>query len=209
MCRIANAISNIESSTSLEGALREALGNGVPPVDILEKGLRKGLQQLGAKYEAGEYFLSELLYGASMIDQAMKLIGPSLKAEKLGTRGLIVLGTVRGDIHDIGKNIFRLIAEASGFEVDDLGVDVPPERFLEKIVQKMPAVLGLSSLLTTTMPEMKRTVGALRKAGVRDKVKVLLGGNSVTEVFGEEVGADAVALDAVQGVDLCRGWVGE
>jgi len=204
---IALAISNLETSQRLNDLIRNALKEGVPAAEILEGGLRKGLYDLGQKYEAGEFFLSELLYGASLIDQAMSLIAPHLKAERLGTKGRIVLGTVRGDIHDIGKNIFKLMAEASGFDVYDLGVDVSPEKFRESVVEKTPDVLGLSSLLTTTLPEMGATVGELEKAGTRTNVKVLLGGNAVTDTFRKEIVADAAVVDAVQGLDYCVRWM--
>ena len=204
--RIARALSNLENSNNLKKLINEALKKKIPVLEILEKGLRNGLSEIGRKYEAGEYFLSELLFGASMMEEAMKILAPRLEARKLERRGRIVLGTVRGDIHDIGKNIFRMFAEGTGFEVYDLGVDVNPEDFVRMVVEKKPDVLGLSALLTTTIPEMKIVIDELAKAGMRDKVRVLLGGNAVTNEFGEEIGADAVALDAVQGADFCKEW---
>ncbi|MGD0422079.1 MAG: cobalamin-dependent protein [Candidatus Bathyarchaeia archaeon] len=204
---IAEAIANLESSQNLNELVTKALQEKVPTADILEKGLRRGLHDLGQKYEKGQFFLSELLYGASLIDQAMTLIRPNLKAERLESKGRIVLGTVRGDIHDIGKNIFKLMAEANGFDVHDLGVDVSPEQFRESVIEKTPDVLGLSSLLTTTLPEMGATVAELQKFGARDNVRILLGGNAVTDSFRKEILADAAAIDAVQGVDFCVKWV--
>lgn len=203
---IAHAISNLESSQQFVELVTRALQEKVSSVEIVEKGLRKGLHELGQKYEAGEFFLSELLYGASLVDQAMTILRPNLKTEKIETKGRIVLGTVRGDIHDIGKNIFKMMAEANGFDVQDLGVDVAPERFSESVGEMSPDILGLSSLLTTTLSEIGTTVAALEKSGAKRSVKVLLGGNAVTESFRKEVGADAAAVDAVQGVDYCVRW---
>jgi len=205
--KIACTLANLENSNNLGKLMREALKEKIPILEILEKGLRKGLNEIGRKYEAGEYFLSELLFGASMMEDAMKILAPRLKAERLEKKGQIVLGTVRGDIHDIGKNIFKMFAEGTGFEVHDLGVDVSPENFVRMVVEKEPEVLGLSALLTTTTPEMKIVIEELEKAGIRDRVRVLLGGNAVTAEFGKEIGADAAALDAVQGVSFCREWL--
>lgn len=204
--KIAHTLGNLENSSSLKKFISQALKKKVPILEILEKGLRKGLDEVGRRYEAGEYFLSELLFGASMMDEAMKILAPQLRAQKLERKGQVVLGTVRGDIHDIGKNIFKMFAEGAGFEVHDLGVDVSPDDFVRTAIEKNPDVLGLSALLTTTTPEMKIVIDDLQKAGIRGKVKVLLGGNAVTNQFGEEIGADAVALDAVQGVDFCKEW---
>lgn len=205
--KIAYTLANLENSNNLGKFISEALKKKIPVLEILEKGLRKGLNEVGRKYEAGEYFLSELLFGASMMEDAMKILAPQLKAEKLERKGQIVLGTVRGDIHDIGKNIFKMFAEGTGFEVYDLGVDVNPENFVRMVMEKKPDVLGLSALLTTTTPEMNMVIEELEKAGIRGRVRVLLGGNAVTAEFGREIGADAVALDAVQGVSFCREWL--
>jgi len=206
--RIACTLASLEDTNNLRKFINQALKKKIPILEILEKGLRKGLDEVGRKYEAGEFFLSELLFGASMMEDAMKILSPRLKAEGVAAKrkGRIVLGTVRGDIHDIGKNIFKMFAEGAGFEVYDLGVDVNPEDFVKTVMKKNPDVLGLSALLTTTTPEMKIVIEELKKAGIRDKAKVLLGGNAVTNEFGKEIGADAVALDAVQGVDFCKGW---
>ena len=204
---IADGISNLEDSDNVSRLVRQALRKKIPVAEILEEGLRKGLAEVGRKYEAGEWFLSELLYGASLSEEAMKIIAPRLETQRLKKKGIIVLGTVKGDIHDIGKNIFRMIAEASGFEVQDLGVDVPPERFIETVAKKRPDVLALSALLTTTISEMRVVVDQLKVAGLRDQVKILLGGNAVTEDFRKEIGADAAALDAVQGINFCKVWM--
>jgi len=204
--KIADAMASLDSD-GFKKALNEAMEKKTPVTDILEKGLRKGLAEVGRRFEAGEYFLSELLFGADMMGEAMKTLSPQLKEQSIEKKGTIVLGTVRGDIHDIGKNIFKAFAQGSGFEVFDLGVDVDPENFVRNVVEKKPNVLGLSALLTTTIPEMKIVIDELKKARARDQVKVILGGNAVTEEYAKEIGADAAAVDAVQGTNFCKGWI--
>lgn len=192
----------------MRSLMEEAVAREIAPDLILEHGLRKGLEHVGQKYELGEYFLSELLFAGSLVDQAMKILGPHLTEQALTEyKGIIVLGTVRGDIHDIGKNIFGMLAQASGFKLWDVGVDVDPEIFLEKIKEVKPDILALSALLTTTMGEMKTVIDLLTASVLRGKVRVILGGNAVNREFGAEIGADAVGLDAVEGVEQCKAWV--
>jgi 5-methyltetrahydrofolate--homocysteine methyltransferase len=205
--KIANTIVNLEDSNKLGTLIKEALEKKISPNEIIEKGLRKGLEKVGQKFEMGEYFLSELLFAASMVEDAIRVLMPLLSARSTENKGTIILGTVRGDIHDIGKNIFKMLMEANGFKVYDLGVDVRPEDFVDKVKEVKPDIVGLSALLTTTLPEMKVVIEELKRAGVREKVKVLLGGNAVTEEFGKKIGADKVAKDAVQGVNFCKEWI--
>lgn len=204
---IVEAISELRNGERVSKLIKEAVSRGVPVMKIVEDGIRKGLEVVGKRYEEGEYFLSELLYAGDIVTEAFKELKPYLKPGEARVKARIVLGTVRGDIHDIGKNIFKMIAEADGFEVIDLGVDVEPERFVEKVRETRAEIVGLSALLTTTIPEMKKVIEALAKSGLRDRVKVILGGNAVTEEFGREIGADAVALNAVEGLEICRRWV--
>ena len=203
---IAIAISTLDSSDHAKAVVTDALSQGFSPTEIAEKGIRRGLQIVGEKYEASEYFLSELLYAGSLVSDLFELLKPSMKNNQLERKGVIVLGTVRGDIHDLGKNIFKMLADSSGFEVHDLGVDVEPTAFVDQVKASRPQVLGLSALLTTALMEMKSTLDALRAAGVKGNLKVLLGGNAVKKEFGVEIGADATALDAVEGLEICRGW---
>ena len=204
LAEISAALSNLRNSQNLQGLVDEALSQNIPVSEIVEKGLRPGLQEVGAKYENGEYFLAELLFAASTIDEIMRTLRPKLSAQILSEKGTIVLGTVRGDIHDIGKNIFKLMAESTGFHVEDLGVDVDPERFEKESARVNPDILGLSCLLTTGLPEIGTVVEKLNEVKIRNNLKVLIGGNAVTEEFARRVGADAAALDAVQGVEYCR-----
>jgi len=203
---IASAIGKLDSSQSAKALVTNALSQGLSPTEITEKGIRRGLEIVGEKYEANEYFLSELLYAGSLVSELFDLLKPSLKDSQLERKGTIVLGTVKGDIHDLGKNIFKMLADSSGFEVHDLGVDVEPAIFINEARQVHPQVLGLSALLTTALEEMRNTLDELRAAGVKTNLRVLLGGNAVKKEFGAEIGADATALDAVEGLEICKEW---
>jgi len=204
---IASSICDLHETPRIRKLLNDALSQGVPAMKIIEEGIRKGLDCVGKRYENNEYFLSELLYAASVVNDAFELLKPKLRSEDVKRKGAIVLGTVRGDLHDIGKNIFKMLAEASGFEVYDLGVDVAPDVFVQKLKETEAQILGLSALLTTTTSEMKSAVDMLVQEGVRSKVKVILGGNAVTKELAGEIGADAAALDAVEGLNICGEWV--
>jgi methanogenic corrinoid protein MtbC1 len=204
---IASAIGNLDSSESAKALVINALSQGLSPTEITEKGIRRGLEIVGGKYEANEYFLSELLYAGSLVSELFDLLKPSMKNLQQERKGTIVLGTVKGDIHDLGKNIFKMLADSSGFEVHDLGVDVEPASFVNEIRQAHPQVLGLSALLTTALEEMRDTLDELRTAGVKTNLRVLLGGNAVKKEFGAEIGADATALDAVEGLEICKEWL--
>jgi len=204
---IASAIGRLESEDHGKTLLTAALSQGISPSEIVEKGVRKGLHTVGEKYEAGEYFLSELLYAGSLVDGLLQMLKSKMRDQKLERKGVIVLGTVRGDIHDIGKNIFKMLADSTGFEVHDLGVDVEPATFVDEIKKSAPDVLGLSALLTTTLVEVRNTVEAVGRAGVRSKLRILLGGNAIKKEFASEIGADAGALDAVEGLEICRKWM--
>ena len=183
--RIAYAFANLQDS-ELKKLLEQALNNIIPASEILEKALRRGLSEVGDRYEAEEFFLSELLFAASLMNDAMTILGPRLTDQRMERKGSIVLGTVKGDMHDIGKNIFKMIAKGAGFEVLDLGVDAEPESFAQAIKQEQRHILALSALLTTTIPEMKTVVEQLDRAHLRDHVHVLIGGNAVTDEFGEQ-----------------------
>ena len=203
---IASAISKLDSSEHAKALVVDALSQGASPTEIIEKDIRRGLEIVGDKYEANEYFLSELLYAGSLVSELFDLLKPNMKNSQLGRKGVIVLGTVKGDIHDLGKNIFKMLADSSGFEVHDLGVDVEPASFVNEARQSSPQVLALSALLTTALVEMRNTLDELRAAGVKANLRVLLGGNAVKKEFGAEIGADAAAFDAVEGLEICRGW---
>jgi methanogenic corrinoid protein MtbC1 len=204
---LSDAIGKMNSEEQVMTLLSAAISQGFSTSQIVEKGVRKGLQTVGEKYEAGEYFLSELLYAGSLVEGLLQALKPRMRDEELERKGVIVLGTVRGDIHDIGKNIFKMLADSFGFEVHDLGVDIEPATFVAQVKESTAQVVGLSALLTTALVEMKGTLDALRTAGLKDNLKVLLGGNAVKKEFGAEIGADATALDAVEGLEICKGWM--
>jgi len=204
---IRKLIVELGDSNKVKKLVNEALARKIPLSKIIGDGLRRGLEEVGRKYEKGEYFLSELLYAASLMNDVLQMLKLHLKNQKMERGEVIVLGTVRGDIHDIGKNIFKMLAQAAGFEVIDLGVDLEPEIFVEKLEETNAKILGLSALLTTTRLEMKTVIDRLNQAGIRNKVKVLIGGNAVTKEFAKEIRADAAALDAVEGVEICKRWV--
>lgn len=208
IAEIRQCLSDLENSGRIRELVSKALDRKVPLLDIIEKGLREGLEEVGRRYEAGKYFLSELLFAALLMDEALKVLEPHLEKVSIKKRGTIVLGTVKGDIHDIGKNIFKMFAQASGFNVYDLGIDVDAQKFIEKVVETNAEILGLSALLTTTRNEMKVVIDALVRKGIRNRVKVIIGGNAVDKNFAEEIGADAAAKDAVDGVEICKKWVG-
>jgi len=207
LSQISSALVNLSPPEEIQYLVNKALSQKIPLADIVEKGLRIGLEGVGAKYEAGEYFLAELLFAVSIIDELMTNIRPLLEGGTIESRGRIVLGTVRGDMHDIGKNIFKMMAEGAGFNVDDLNVDVDPELFVQKSRDDEPDILGLSCLLTTALPEVKVVIDLLKQHEVRYRVAVIIGGNAVTKEFGQETGADGTALNAVEGVNLCKGII--
>jgi len=170
------------------------------------KACQDGMIEVGNRYEAKEYFLAELIFGAEIMKEAMALMLPRLKVAPKRI-GKVVLGTAQGDIHDIGKNIVRDMLDAAGFEVYDLGIDVPVERFVGKIRETNAQIVGISCLLTLATETMKGTVDAIKKAGLRDRVKVIIGGNPVDEVVRAYVGADRFTRSAPEGVEICKKWV--
>jgi len=206
---LADSIGQLGSSNRVIELTKEAIAEGLPATDIVEKGIRKGLDYVGQQFEHNTYFLAELLYGAELTNEALEVLRPQMEGSNTKPRARIVLGTVKGDMHDIGKNIFKSLAMASGFKVKDLGVDVEADTFVENVAREEPEILAMSALLTTTVPEMKVVVDSLRKAGLRDRVKIILGGNAVSREFGRSVEADAVALTAVEGVEICKKWTGK
>ena len=203
---LAEMIGRLESAEKVTTLLNPVLSQGIPALEIAERAVRPGMTIVGQKYEAGEYFLAELLYAGSLVTDLLKILEPVMKSQQLTSKGMIVLGTVRGDIHDIGKNIFKTLAEGSGFEVHDLGVDVEPALFADEVAKNKPTIVALSALLTTSLAEMKNTVQMLTASATDNNPKIILGGNAVTKTFAHEIGAHAAALDAVEGVELCKRW---
>lgn len=176
--------------------VRAALDAGIEADDILQKGLIAGMDIIGEKMESGEMFIPEVLMAGQAMATSVEVLKPLLAADGSSSAGKIVVGTVKGDLHDIGKNLVVMMMESAGFEVIDLGVDVEPEIFIEAVRENKPDILGLSALLTTTMPWMRKSVESIVAAGLRDNVKILVGGAPVNQAFADEIGADAYAADA-------------
>ncbi len=185
----------------------EALAQGVSPQDIIQGALIPGMNEVGRRFKANEFYVPEVLIAARAMHAALDVLKPLLAESDVQPVGTAVLGTVKGDLHDIGKNLVGMMLEGAGFEVVDLGVDVTPERFIEVVKEQKPQVLGMSALLTTTMPAMKMTIDAVREAGLRGEVKVIIGGAPVTQRYADEIGADGYAPDAATAVDVVKGFL--
>jgi corrinoid protein of di/trimethylamine methyltransferase len=190
-------------------AAKEAMEVGVDPLRAITNGMAPGMSIVGEKFETGEYFLSELVVAGDVMREGLKIINPYIKEEDSKKREKMVIATVEGDMHDIGKSIVATLLIARGFEILDLGVDVPSGKIVEAVNDHKPAIVGLSALLTVTMPKMGDVVKALKAAGLRETVKVIIGGASVTANFAESIGADHSSNNAVEGVEQCVDWVRE
>jgi 5-methyltetrahydrofolate--homocysteine methyltransferase len=201
------------STTILDGDMggtqenvRAALEGGVPAGDILQKGLIPAMAEVGQLFEDGEYFVPEMLIAARAMKAGLEIIKPLLVDSGIEPIGTVAIGTVKGDLHDIGKNLVAMMLEGAGFEIMDLGTDVAPEKFVEAANNEVE-IIGLSALLTTTMPSMENTVQAIQNAGLRDKVKIIIGGAPVTAEYAKQIGADGFAPDASQAATLAKSLV--
>ena len=183
---------------------QQALADGVDPLKLVNEYMVPAMDEVGRRFEANEYFVPELLISARAMKAALELIRPLLTARGDQPLGRVAIGTVKGDLHDIGKNLVGSLLEGGGFEVIDLGVNVTPEKFIESVNAKQANVIAMSALLTTTMPAMKTTIDALKQAGVRSKVKVLIGGAPITQKYADEIGADGYSENAVGAVALAK-----
>jgi 5-methyltetrahydrofolate--homocysteine methyltransferase len=184
--------------------VQDALDQGLAPAEVLENGLIAGMDEVGRDFKAGELFVPEVLIAARAMQAGMGILRPLLAEGDAVSAGKCVIGTVKGDLHDIGKNLVKMMLEGAGFELIDLGTDVDPSAFLEAVGEHKPDLIGMSALLTTTMPAMKATVEALEEAGLRDSVKVMIGGAPVTAAYADGIGADAYAPDAASATDTAR-----
>jgi len=204
---LVEAIADLREEEALK-IVKDRLSAGEDPLKILEEA-RKGLEIVGNRFASGEYFIPDLIYSGEIMKQITEIVKPLIsQTTQVKKLGKVVIGTVAGDIHDIGKNIVVFMLEVNGFEVYDLGVDVLPERFVEKIKETGAPILGLSGFLTLAFDSMKRTIEALKEAGLRDKVKVMIGGGQVTDEVRKYTGADAYGKDAMAAVSLAKAWVG-
>jgi 5-methyltetrahydrofolate--homocysteine methyltransferase len=203
---LVNAIADMEEEQALDLA-KELVAKKTDPMLILDD-CRSAMEIVGQRYEAGTYFLPELLLAGEMLAEITQIVKPELSKEhEVQRHGKVLIGTVKGDIHDIGKNIVTFMLDASGFEVRDLGVDIPPEKFVEAIREFQPQVVGLSGFLTLAFDAMRETVGAIQAAGLRDGVKIMIGGGPVNEDVRNYTGADAYGKDAMAGVSLAKQWL--
>lgn len=191
-------IANVETVKTL---VIKGLESKIDPADIVNT-LSEALRDVGVKYERGEYFLSELIMAGNLSTEVVNLLKPLLHEAKRKSRGKVVIGTVSGDVHDIGKNIVIMMLNAVGFDVIDLGVDVPADKFVEVAKKEKPDILGMSALLSSTIHETKNVIQTLKEKGLRDKLKVIVGGRAITNKFAEEIGADGYAEDAIDAVRI-------
>ncbi len=205
--RLIDCIVNLDID-GVQQACKDALAAGIPPFRAVMEGMAKGMDVVGQKYEAKEYFLAELIMAGETMKEGMTILQPHLKPGDLKVTGKVVIGTVRGDLHDIGKNIVATLLKAAGFDTIDIGTDVPAEKFVEAVRERKPDIVGMSALLTVTMTEMETVIKELKKAGLRDEVKVIIGGAPITSDYAKKIGADAAAKNAVEGVNICKTWMG-
>ena len=188
----------------VESEVNKALSEGAEPREILVKGLIGAMSVVGERFRVGDMFLPEVLRSASAMHQGLGIVQPLLEKSGQKAMGSVVIGTVEGDIHDIGKRIVRFLIEGNGFEVIDIGVDVKAEAFAQAVEEHKPDIVGMSALLTTTMPYMAKTIDFLKEKGLRDKTKIIVGGACITEQFAESIGADGYAPDAISAVELVK-----
>jgi len=191
----------------VEAKVKAALESDIAPKAILDNALIDGMQEVGARFEEGEFFVPEMLVAARAMKGGLTLLRPRLVEDAVEPIGRVIIGTVRGDMHDIGKNLVGMMMEGAGFEVKDLGVNVAPEQFVAAVQEGGVDIIALSALLTTTMPNMGEVIRKLAEGGARDKVKVLVGGAPVTEAFAQRIGADGFAPDASQAATLAKSLV--
>jgi 5-methyltetrahydrofolate--homocysteine methyltransferase len=183
---------------------QQALDEGLTAAEILNGGLVTGMDRVGVDFKNGDLFVPEVLIAARAMHAGMDILRPLLAESDVPSAGKVIVGTVAGDLHDIGKNLVVMMLEGGGFEVVDMGIDASPQKFVEVVKSEQPDLLGMSALLTTTMPSMQKTIDALVEAGVREGIKVMIGGAPVTQSYADEIGADGYAPDAASAVDLAR-----
>ncbi|MGQ9918953.1 MAG: corrinoid protein [Bryobacteraceae bacterium] len=203
LSKLYEAVLNGDHKTAV-AVTKEALAEGCDPMELITKHMIPAMDEVGRRFECEEYFVPELLLSARAMKGALELLRPLLAASGAEPVGRVVIGTVKGDLHDIGKNLVASMLEGGGVEVIDLGADVPPEKFIEAVREKNARIVALSALLTVTMPSMRKTIEALENAGVRSRVKVMVGGAPVTPQFAAEIGADGYGENATAAVALAR-----
>ncbi|MGQ9768110.1 MAG: corrinoid protein [Anaerolineae bacterium] len=196
------------NAPATQAGVKAALAAGMAPEAILKEGLIAAMAEVGRLFEENEYFVPEMLVSARAMQSGLNLLKPYLAEAGAAPAGKVIIGTVKGDLHDIGKNLVAMMLEGAGFEVIDLGTDVSPDKFVKTVMEHKPQIVGMSALLTTTMPAMGSTVKALQEAGLRDQVKVIIGGAPVTDGFARQIGADGYGADASAAVRLAKTLIG-
>ena len=191
-----------------EAGVKAALDAGIDPDTVLKQGLITAMGEVGRLFEENEYFVPEMLVAARAMQAGLAILKPRLADAGASSAGKVVVATVKGDLHDIGKNLVAMMLEGNGFEVIDLGTDASPDKFVKAVSEHQPQLVGMSALLTTTMPSMNATIKALEEAGLRDKVKVMIGGAPVTDAYARQIGADGYSPDASSAVRLAKSLMG-
>ena len=202
---LAQALVEFNKDVVLAGIMRR-LKEDEAPIQLIRE-LQDGMGRIGQKFETGDFFLSELLMSADLFSKAMDILEPRLQETVIETIGTIVVGTPKGDIHDIGKNIFVTVAKGNGFKVHDLGIDVPAQRFVDAVAELKPQILGFSALLTPSFEPMKAVVDVLVEKDIREQVKIIVGGGVTTETVKKFIGADAQTTDVMDGIKQCKGFL--
>ncbi len=190
------------------GLVQQALDAGLAPETILNDGMIAAMAEVGARYECGDIYVAEMFISAKTLQGALNVLRPHLRSANVQAKGKVLVGTVKGDMHDIGKNLVAMMLEGAGFDVQDLGADVHPSKFVTAVQSSQPDVVALSALLTTTMPSMQATVEALKTAGLRAGVKIMIGGAPVNQEYADAIGADGYAQDASQAAALAKSLIG-
>jgi len=195
------------AAEKVEELVKQALEENLVPKDILENGLIKGMDIIGAKFKKNEVYVPEVLIAARAMHAGMSILRPKLAETGVKNIGTIAIGTVKGDLHDIGKNLVKMMLEGAGFEVIDLGIDVAVDKFVEAITKYQPNILGMSALLTTTMIQMQEAIKAISDAGLRNEVKIMIGGAPITQNYADQIGADGYSPDAASAVDMAKTFI--
>ncbi|MDR3541633.1 MAG: corrinoid protein [Desulfosporosinus sp.] len=183
---------------------QKMIDSGLDPIEIINQGLMAGMNVVGVRFKAGDMYVPEVMMSARAMSTGIELVKPLITDKDMPTAGKMVIGTVKGDLHDIGKKLVVMMMESAGFEIIDLGVDIDPATFVKAVKEHNPQIIGMSALLTTTMLSMRDTIEALKKEGLRESVKVIIGGAPITQAFAVQIGADGYAPDAATATDLCR-----
>ncbi|HBV88176.1 B12-binding domain-containing protein [Desulfosporosinus sp.] len=202
-----NDLAELVISGNYNGAkelTQRLIDNGTEPLEIINQGLMAGMNVVGVRFKAGDMFVPEVMMSAKAMSTGIELVKPLIADRDMPSAGTVLIGTVKGDLHDIGKKLVVMMMESAGFKVIDLGVDISPEAFVEAVKEHKPQAIGMSALLTTTMLSMRDTIEALEEEGLRDSVKIVIGGAPISQSFAEEIGADGYAPDAAAATDLCK-----